>query len=699
MSELFGNLQPLYNPIGFGVSDFILLAWAVLLVLLLAVGLRFQPQLREFAARTRWCMLAMGTLPVVLRLAMLGQAPVPTPHTPDDFAYLLLGDTLAHFRLANPPHPMHRFFETNFVLQEPAYSSIYPLGQGMALAFGQIVFHQPWVGVLLAAGLFSALCYWMLRGWTSPGWALLGGLLTVAVFGPLGYWMNTYWGGSVAAAGGCLIFGALPRLKLCARRRDAALLGLGFGIEWLTRPFESLLLAASVALYLVAQALLPAGWRRLQPAEQRRGQAKAPAPRARHIAGIALLAALPALGLSLLQNRQVTGSWTTLPYQLSQRQYGIPATFSFQAVPIPSRPLTQEQKVDYEMQSEVHGREPDSWAAVARRLGTRVRFLRFFFPVPLLLVLPLFLFCLSRLRNVWLSIVLAILGLGTNFYPYFYPHYVAGAACLFVLAGLIALERLHRWSEPMARLVLLLCGAQFLFWYGLHLAAGWGPALALTDHYESWDFVNHGDPEGRAAIERTLAETPGRQLVFVRYWPLHRLDQWVFNAADIDASRVVRALDLGPEEDRKLQQYYPGRTAWLLEPDADPVRLTRYQPPPEAPAPQPGAPPFPKGKSPFEEVPRQQRRSGGNCSPNSDTVHSAPPGKKSRGDSRLCRLDSRLDSQRRDVSEQSTGSSALSVGTSPARWRNRWGACPLAAPRGRAGREHRQAKQNATHRL
>jgi hypothetical protein len=630
MSELFDNLQPLYNPIGFGASDFILLVWAVLLVLLLAVGLVFQSRFCEFAARTRWCMLAIGTLPVVLRLAMLGQAPVPTPHTPDDFAYLLSGDTLAHFRLANPPHPMHRFFETNFVLQEPAYSSIYPPGQGMALAFGQIVFHQPWVGVLLAAGLFSALCYWMLRGWMSPGWALAGGLLTVAVFGPLGYWMNTYWGGSVAAAGGCLIFGALPRLKLCARRRDAALLGLGFGVEWLTRPFEALLLAASVALYFLAQALLPAGWRRLQPVKYRRmqphGQAEAPAPQrspasepkegaglgrtasatAWHIAGIALLAALPALGLSLLQNRQVTGSWTTLPYRLSQRQYGIPATFSFQAVPIPSRPLTQEQKVDYEMQAEVHGRQADSLPAFARRLGARVRFLRFFFPVPLLMVLPLFLICLTRLRNLWLAASLTILGLGTNFYPYFYPHYLAGAACLFVLAGLIALERLDRWSKPSARLVLLLCGAQFLFWYGLHLAAGWGPALALTDRYESWDFVNHGDPEGRAAVERTLAEAPGRQLVFVRYWPLHRLDQWVFNAADIDASRVVRALDLGPEEDRKLQQYYPGRTAWLLEPDAEPAHLTRYEPPPEPAAPQPGAPAFPRGKSPFEEVPRLQ---------------------------------------------------------------------------------------------
>jgi len=620
MFELFRNLQPLYNPIGFGASDFILLAWTVLLVLLLALGLRFQSRFCQFAAHTRWCLLAIGALPVVLRLAMLGQAPAPLPHTPDDFSYLLSAGTLAHFRLANLPHPMHRFFETNFVLQEPTYSSIYPLGQGLVLAFGQIVFHQPWAGVLLAAGLFNGLCYWMLRGWVSPGWALVGGLLSVAVFGPLEYWMNTYWGGSLAAAGGCLIFGALPRLKLWARNRDAALLGLGFGVEWLTRPFETLLLAACVALYVTAQALPPAASRFVSTLLRGRhtlseagvamsadaaGGSAGGSARAT-VALVALLAALPALGLSLLQNRQVTGSWTTLPYQLSQRQYGIPTTFTLQPVPIPSRTLTPEQRVDYDMQSEVHGRDPDSWAAFTRRLGRRVRYLRFFFPVPLLIILPLFLVCLKRPRNLWLLAALAVLGLGVNFYPYFYPHYVAGAACLTILAGLVALDRLYRWSEPLARLVLALAGAQFLFWYGVNLAAGWGPALTLADKYESWDFINRGDPEGRAAVEQTLARAPGKQLVFVRYWPLHRLDQWVFNAADIDGSRVVRALDLGPEENRQLLRYYPDRTAWLLEPDADPVRLTRYEPPPERPVPQPGAPPFPKGKSPFEEVPRVQ---------------------------------------------------------------------------------------------
>jgi len=570
MSPLFRSLRPLYNPIGFGAADFIVLAWAGLLVVLLVAAIRCGPAVHRFASRTAWSMLVLALLPMALRLALLPTAPIPSPRTPDDFSYALLGDTLAHFRLANPPHPMHRFFETNFVLQEPTYSSIYPLGQGIALAFGQLVLRQQWAGVVLSAGAFCGLCYWMLRAWTTPAWALIGGLLAVFEFGPLQYWMNTYWGGSLAAAGGCLIFGSLPRLHRRARTRDAVLLGLGIAVEWLTRPFETALILLCVALFL-----LPAfrgRWRLLA-----------------RIASVAALATLPALALTLLQNWQATGRWTTLPYMLSQYQYGVPTSFTMQPVPTPHRPLTQEQKIDYDLQAAVHGNSPDTFSAFLARLEKRVRFYRFFFPVPLLLALPAFFPVLRQLRFLWVALSLAILGLGTNFYPYFYPHYIAGGACLFVLVSVTALERIGRWRSEVARLILMLSAAQFLFWYGLHLLAGWEPARALTEQYESWDYVNHGDPEGRIDIDRRLAQASGKQLVFVRYAPQHRLDEWVWNAAGIDSSVIVRALDLGPAENEKLRRYYPDRTAWLLEPDARPPRLEPYA--------------VPNNKSPFEEVP------------------------------------------------------------------------------------------------
>jgi len=130
---LVQSLRPLHNPTGLGPADLIGLTWTALLILVLLIVAGAEPAVRLFARHTRWCMLALALLPIALRLAMLPQAPVPSPRTPDDFSFALLGDTLAHFRLANPPHPMHRFFETNFVLQEPTYSSIYPPGQAIPL--------------------------------------------------------------------------------------------------------------------------------------------------------------------------------------------------------------------------------------------------------------------------------------------------------------------------------------------------------------------------------------------------------------------------------------------------------------------------------------------------------------------------------------------------------------------------------------
>jgi hypothetical protein len=548
-------MQPLDSPMGFGGGDFILLAWAALLVLSIFAAAAVEPAVRAFAGRTGWVTLALALLPIVLRLAMLPQAPMPAPATPDDFSFALLGDTLAHFRLANPVHPMHRFFETNYVLQEPGYSSIYPVGQGIALAFGQLVFGAQWAGVLLCAGAFCGLCYWMLRGWTTPAAALAGGLLAVFLCGPLQYWMNTYWGGSLAAAGGCLIFGSLARLRAQARHRDAVLLGLGLAIEWLTRPFETILVGLAAGIFLVAVGR--GGWR---------GLARTTA--------VAMAAMLPALALTLLEDRAVTGHWTTLPYMLSQYRYGVPTSFTFQPIPTPHRMLTQEQQTNFALQAAVHGGSPDSWAGFVNRLGSRVRFYRFFFPAPLWLALPAFLVALRRRRFQWVALAVALMALGTNFYPYFYPHYIAGIACLLILIAVTALRQVGRWSPRVARLLFLLCAAQFLFWYGLHLIAGWGPALALADKYESWDFVNHGDPEGRISVDRRLAQAGGKQLVFVRYGPRHRLDQWVYNAADIDASPVVRALDLGDAQNQELRRYYPDRTAWLLEPDAQPPRLT-----------------------------------------------------------------------------------------------------------------------------
>ncbi len=543
----------------FSGADWIELGLAVLLAGLAWITRPIlEPWAARLAPRTRWCMLALAILPVALRLILLPRHPVPTPEVYDEYAHLLVADTLRHFRLANPVHPLHRFFETFFTLQEPSYSSIYPLGPGLVMALGRAIFGLPWAGVLLGTAAFCSLCYWMLRAWTTPLWALIGGALAVIEFGPLSEWTNTYWGGSVAACAGCLVFGALPRLRsgagLRPANRDAILLGAGLGFHLLTRPYESIFLLLAVILFFVpARGILI------------------------KIAPVAALAALPAVALMLLQNKQVTGSWTTLPYMLSRQQYGVPGTLTFQAAPVPHRELTPQQALEYRSQMSYRERNGETLFSYLLRLEYRVRYYRFFFLPALYLVLPFFFLSLREYRFIWVALTLLLFALGANFYPFFYPHYIAALTCLFVLVSITGLRELCRLPIATGReaawIILALCGAHFVLWYGLHL---FDPPAMLP--FETWDVINHAaTAQRRVEVRDALAGQPGQQLVIVRYLPRHIFqEEWVYNEADIDSARVVWARDLGQEQDQELLRYYSNRTAWLLEPDQQPPSLTPY---------------------------------------------------------------------------------------------------------------------------
>ncbi len=555
MLPIAPSFLPLHNPLGFGAADFIELALAALLIVMYILGPIAEPQLRRLSSHTGWTMLVLAILPVVFRLALLPHFPVPTPTGSDDFSHLLVAGTLSHLRLANPTHPLHQFFEAIYILQEPSYSSMYPPGQGLVLALGKLVFGTPWAGVLLSAGAFCALCYWMLRAWVDPCWALAGGLLSIFQFGPLNQWMNTYWTSAIPAVAGCLVFGALARLRNPLHYKIALRTGLaggaGLAVHLIARPFESTLLALSAALFVP---LLP--WR-----TERRTLLPALA------AGLAML--LPAATLLLFQNKAVTGNWTTLPYQLSRYEYGIPATFVMQPNPIPHRQLTPEQDLNYRAECAIHGDAPETVSSYLERFGYRIRYYRFFVVPPLYLALVAFLVTIREWRYVWVVAAVGTFALRSNFYPYFYPHYVGATTSLFVLMSVVGLQKLNRLH--FGRLLFLLCAALFAGWYGIALT---GQDL----QYDEWNFVNHGDPEGRIAINDELAKVPGQQLVFVHYAPQHKFHEWIHNDADIDAARVVWALDLGDAENKKLMDYYPGRRVWVVEPDAQPPRLRGYQP-------------------------------------------------------------------------------------------------------------------------
>jgi hypothetical protein len=158
-------------------------------------------------------------------------------------------------------------------------------------------------------------------------------------------------------------------------------------------------------------------------------------------------------------------------------------------------------------------------------------------------------------------------------------HYAAPMAGLGYAVMLQGLRRLRAWRTrrgdiglSLARAIPVLCvlmvvirlGALPLNW---QLDTGWR---------KSWFNANSGMMD-RAALLHHLETSAGDHLVIVRYKPDHDIhSEWVYNAADIDHSKVVWAREMDTHKNEKLIEYFNRRHIWLLEADEKPPRLSPY---------------------------------------------------------------------------------------------------------------------------
>jgi hypothetical protein len=286
---------------------------------------------------------------------------------------------------------------------------------------------------------------------------------------------------------------------------------------------------------------------------------------ARVVAPIAFVLLLTAAAMGYY-NWRVFGNPLTLPYQINRATYAVAPVFIWQT-PRPEPAYRHRAMRDFYVNVELPVfQQARTVSGFVYKIGTKSGLLLAFFLGPLLAISLIMVprtWRDRRIRFLVLAGVFFMLGFLANAFKH--AHYLAPITGLVYCVVLQSMRHLRFWRPGGQTTGIFLVRAIFLSSGVMGLVqAGWAIAA----------------PAGelpRTAVLRELAELPGRHLVIVKYEPGHDPEkEWVFNAADIDAAKVVWARDMGSDANRELLRYFKDRQVWMVDGDAHRPQLSPY---------------------------------------------------------------------------------------------------------------------------
>ncbi len=468
----------------------------------------------------------------------------------DEHAYLIQAHMLAQGRLWMPPYPpdVAPFFDSLALITDRVYAPMYFPGTALASVPFIWLGLPYWLMPLVAATIAAGLIYLLFEELFDPARALLAIVITLSV--PLYCGAATFLLAEMPfLAAELLLFIAWFRFRRQPRMRWALLLGAAAGYCAITRPLDAVCIALPVGIAVIIQ--LRHELKQLFCA----------------VAAI-FIAACPFLALLLIQNKGITGHW----FQLAEAYYN---DHLFPASPLGFHQITPAQ-IPTNLNA-VKQEWLNHWVLPMYHVHTPSNALRSWYrgrlritletglPDPsLAILLPLALLSLRETRRIVLIAALVLFCIGYATYLFFLQHYILAILPSIICMLLMASEAVRRtWPEyPRAYVFTLLCI------FTISITSFW-PVLALPP------VPAKVAPDQRPAnaLLAHLPKTPA--IVLFRFDPkvASPHDDPVYNdtVAWPDDAPVIRARDLGPDQDRAIYRYYaerqPNRVFYIYDPD------------------------------------------------------------------------------------------------------------------------------------